>query len=264
MAGPDEFLAALHPALARVAPEGWASIVPPGSVRAEIPYGHAGRTANAGLRPSVFPEEIALPGETPTPGARTFPLSDLVVRYDSATRRFALRSRRHGVAVVPGLTSGLSPEGFVSFLVAVGQQDAPPLALFPDFDDGRLGSAPRIVSGRTVLFRRRWSLGPDEARALFVGGDRLDRLRRLRRWARARSVPPRVFASTAGAPRPRFLHLESSTFFHVLEELAGEGTALILREMLPTPEDAWFRDAEGGHAIEFLAQVRGAGAVASQ
>ncbi len=249
-------LAALHPALARVAPEGWAPLVPPGSVPAEIPYGHAGRTANAGLRPSVFPDEIALPGETPTPGARTFPLSDLLMRYDSATRRFALRSRRHRVAVVPVLTSGLSPEGFVSFLVAVGQQDAPPLALFPDFDDGRIGAAPRIVSGRTVLFRRRWSLAPDEVRAVLLGGDRLDRLRRLRRWARERSLPPRVFASTVGAPKPRFVHLESPTFLHVLEELAVEGTPLVLREMLPAPEDAWFRDAEGSYAIEFLAHVR--------
>jgi hypothetical protein len=258
-------LAALHPAvspgelspLARIALEGWAHLIPPGSVAAEIPYGHSGRTANAGLRTSIFTDEIGLPGETPTPGARTFPTSDLLVRYESSTRRFTLRSRRHGVAVVPVLTSGLSPEGFISFLVAVGQQDAPPLALFPDIDESLLGPIPRIVSGGTVLFRRRWSLAPAEARRIFRGGDRMDRLVQLRRWARTRLLPARVFASTASAPKPRFVHLGSLAFLHVLEELANDGSPLFLREMLPAPEDAWFRDAEGRHAIEFLAHVRG-------
>ncbi|MEO6462939.1 MAG: lantibiotic dehydratase [Candidatus Eisenbacteria bacterium] len=252
-------LAELHPALGGVAAEGWKSVAPPGSVLAEIPYGHAGRTANAGLRPGVFPDEIALPGETPTPGARTFPLSDLSVRYESASRRFRVRSRRHGVDIAPVLTSGLSPEGFVSFLVAVGQQDTPPLALFPDVDDRRLGSLPRIVSGRTVLFRRRWSVAPDEARAMLLGGDRPDRLRRFRRWTRDQALPARVFASTVGSAKPRFVHLESSAFFHVLEELAAEGTALVLREMLPAPENAWFHEGEKSHAIEFLVHARGSG-----
>jgi len=238
--------------LAAVVREAMAALVPPGAVAAEVPYGHAGRTANAGLRPSIFAHEIGLPGETPTPGAHVFPLFDLVVRYDSGRGRFILRSRREDTEVIPVLSSGLSPEGFVSFLVALGQQDAPPLALFPDVDEALPGMVPRVVSGDTVLFRRRWAVPAATARRVFLTGDRCARLRALRRLARELDLPARVFASTAATPKPRYVSLASPAFLHVLEELAGEDSTLFLREMLPDRDDAWFEDGSGRHALEFL------------
>src|SRR5262249_30756687 len=83
---------------------------------------HRSRTANAGLRPSLFGHEIELPGEKASPGATVIPLRDLVMRYDSGHRRLRLSRKSDGVEVIPVISSGVNPEGVVSALVAVGLQ----------------------------------------------------------------------------------------------------------------------------------------------
>src|SRR5262249_1722666 len=143
-----------------------APLAPPGAIVAEITYNHLGRSANAGLRPPVLAHEIELPGPRASPGAEPIALADLTVRWDSTGERFVLRSLSRlpsDAEVVPVISSGVSPEGFISFLVEIGRQGLQPLALFPGFDVPGIRRWPRFVLGRTVLFRRRWIFLPGEA-----------------------------------------------------------------------------------------------------
>ncbi|MEP7028234.1 MAG: lantibiotic dehydratase [Candidatus Eisenbacteria bacterium] len=243
--------------------EGWSWLERDGAIIAEIPYAHSGRTANAGLRPRVFDHEIGCPGEIPGPGATVLPLSDLLVRWDARAERFVLRSRRLDRRVVPVLPNGLSPEGVIAFLVAVGQQDLQPLALFPDAHPARPGELPRIVSGTTILFRRRYRLGPEGARAAFApsNSDRDCHAAALR-WQRESGAPRHVFVASDGQTKPQFVDFESPALTRILAEAARGGTGVTVREMLPGPADGWAPLGMDPHALEFLAHVRRTGPAA--
>lgn len=242
-------LAARHRALER-----------PGAVLAEISFMHEGRTANAGLRPPLLRHEIVLPGDEPSPGAVALELSDLVVRYDSTRARFVLRSRLHGFEVRPVITSGISPEGFVSFLLAVGREDLQPLGYFPGFDLPGVVHAPRFTRGRVVLFRRRWSFEPDarprwgESRPLSP-----ERFEAASRWRHRWGLPRMVFVHTARDPKPFAVDLESPWAVEHLAracEVAADAPAVVT-EMLPAPESLWHAGRRARHALEFLVHLEG-------
>jgi hypothetical protein len=148
--------------IAREVRDQWAWLERDAAIVAELSYMHGGRTANAGLRPSLFRHEIELPGDRATPGREVIPLADLSVRFESDSRRFRLRWRSRGVDVLPMVSSGIIPEGWVSFLIAIGQQDLQPLALFPGFEVDGITRWPRFRFGRVVVFRRRGA-GPDDS-----------------------------------------------------------------------------------------------------
>lgn len=231
-----------------------------GTIVAEITYNHGGRTANAGLRPSLFDHEIELPGETATPGRTVLPLRELLVRWDSTTRRFVLRRERDGRKVVPVVNSGVNPTGIVSFLVDIGRQGEQPLGLFPGFDDPRVVAWPRVTSGSLTLLRRRWVLRPDawpagSGAAFFLGVQRL-----RERWA----LPRWVFASTPEDPKPRAFDFESPLLVEILERTLAPArdaapSSLHVAEMDPGPDDLWIEGPGGRYASEFLVQLEHAG-----
>ncbi|HVT17823.1 MAG TPA: lantibiotic dehydratase [Thermoanaerobaculia bacterium] len=264
---------------------GWAAYGRPGAILAEVTYTHLGRSANAGLRPTVFRHEIELLGERATPGAEVIPLADLVVRYDGAQGRFVLRWASRGKEVVPVISSGISPEGFVSFLVEIGRQGMLPLSYFPGFDVAGVARWPRFTCGRVVLFRRRWvfstaaaagagppapappavapgplpegpagagrrSGGPDEAAAGFF--------LEVARWRRAHGLPRHVFLCSEADPKPFYADLESPLFTELVRRAlaAARGSALHVTEMLPGPDEMWVADRRGRYASEFLVHLR--------
>ncbi len=146
--------------VAREVAKSWQPLAREGAVFAEITYNHFGRSANAGLRPTLFRHEIELLGERANPEAEVIPLTGLTVRWDSGAGRFVLRWATRDVEVVPLISSGVSPEGFVSFLVEIGRQGLQPLAVFPGFDVPGISSWPRFRSGLVVLLRRHWIFPP--------------------------------------------------------------------------------------------------------
>jgi len=264
---------------------GWSSLERPGAVVAEITYNHRARTANAGLRPTLFRHEIELPGEKATQGADVIPLSELRVRLDRSAGRFVLTWSRRDVEVVPVITSGVNPTGIISFLVAIGQQGFQPLGYFPGFETEGILRWPRIVSGNMVLFRERWVFPPDEwpesatatRRSPGAGSGARDAefFLEIGRWRRRHGLPRHVFAHTTREPKPRYLDLESPLFaehlMRIIEGLhasaepapsqgpglpAAAPHALTITEMLPGPEDLWIAHA-GGYASEFLVQLEG-------
>src|SRR5262249_58144506 len=140
----------------------WARLARPGAVLAEITYNHHARTANAGIRPSIFGLEIEMPGEKASPGATAIPLNDLRVRYDTAAKRFVLRSVTLGKEIVPVISSGVNPVGITSFLVTVGFQGLQPIGFFPGLDAPGVTHWPRVALGNLVLFPDRWVVRPGE------------------------------------------------------------------------------------------------------
>ena len=239
---------------------------------AEISYNHFARSANAGLRPVLFRHEIELPGDRATPGAEVIPLSEMTVRWDSAEGRFVLLWPARGVEVVPVISSGVSPEGFVSFLVEIGRQGQQPLAWFPGFDVPGIAVWPRFTSGRVVLFRRRWIFppgpagdapapeppreagDPDSEAALFFA--------RVQRWRRRHALPRHVFLHTPEEPKPFFADLDSPLSADLLRRLLSPAAGaapptLHVTEMLPAPDELWLADGDGRYASEILLHLSG-------
>lgn len=256
-------------AVAREVARSWQPLARPGAVCAEVTYNHLGRSANAGLRPAIFRHEIELPGSLATPGSEVIPLREMTVRWDTAAERFVLFWPRAGVEVIPVVSSGVSPEGFVQFLVEIGRQGLQPLGWFPGFDVDGLRCWPRFRSGRLVLFRRRWvfpageapavprqGTGADEAGALFFAG--------CAAWRRGHRLPRHVFVHTPSEPKPFYCDLDSPLFVDLLRRLlspAGEPAAVIptlhVTEMLPAPGEMWVQDGRGHYASEILLQLSG-------
>jgi hypothetical protein len=222
---------------------------------------HGGRTANAGLRPTVVTREIELPGDRCSPGVEVYPLRDLTVRYDASRERFVLRSRSRGHELRPILSSGISPEGFVSFLLAIGRQDLQPLGYFPGFEVAGVRRWPRMRWGRVVAFRRRWDVPASELRAERAGRDPAAAFENVERWRTREGIPRRVFVSSSREPKPYFVDLGSPPFLELLDHHALGATAapnetVHLTEMLPAPDQSWVADARGRYASEFLVHLR--------
>ncbi len=244
---------------------GWSCLERPGAIMAELTYNHNYRTANAGLRPSIFPHEIELPGEKASPGARVIPMRDLVVRWDTNEGRFVLRWPRTGDEVIPVINSGVNPVGVISFLINIGQQGLQPLGYFPGFSAKGITRWPRFVCGRTVLFRERWAFGPGEWPRPVRGShvlDEADYFIEIGRWRRRHRIPRHVFVHSSADAKPRYLDLESPVFVELLQRsAAGAGREapqdLEVTEMLPGPEHLWIEGEHGHHASEFLVHLQG-------
>jgi len=239
---------------------GWSCLERPGAILAELTYNHNFRTANAGLRPSIFEHEIELPGEKASPGAKVIPLRDLTVRWDSPEQRFLLRWTHTGDEVIPVINSGVNPVGVIAFLIQIGQQGLQPLGYFPGFEARGIGRWPRIVCGRMVLFRERWSFGPGEwpsPERSARGSDHADGLLRVARWRKRHGIPRHVFVHSSTDPKPRYVDLESPVFVEMLLRSASAPGDLQVTEMLPGPDGMWIADDRGRYASEFLVHLQG-------
>jgi Lantibiotic dehydratase, N terminus len=235
--------------------DGWKRQARPGAAHAEITFMHGARTANAGLRPPIFPLEIELPGDRVSEGHEAVPLSDLTAAWDSGARRFVVRSLSRGTEILPVICSGINPEGFVSFLTMVGAQDLQPLAFLPGFDVAGIRSWPRFSFGNVVLFRRRWVF---EAADLPGVDSREESFLMTRRWRREHGLPEHVFVHFDRDPKPFYVDLGSEPFVDLFRRaLASQesGGRVHVTEMLPGPEELWVRDSRGRYASEFLVHL---------
>ena len=266
LGGPDPD-PAVNP-VAREVERSWQPVAREGAIFAEITYNHFGRSANAGLRPTLFQHEIELLGERANPGAEVIPLTELTVRWDTSAGRFLLYWATRSLEVVPLITSGVSPQGFVSFLVEIGRQGLQPLAWFPGFDVPGIASWPRFRSGHLVLFRRRWVFAPGEAPAPpqesgdpDAAGARF--FAEIQNWRRTHGLPRHVFLHTPVEPKPFYADLDSPLAVELLRRAlipSEEGAAppvLHVTEMLPGPDEMWIMDERGRYAAELLLHLSG-------
>lgn len=242
----------------------WGRLERKDAILAEVTYMHWGRTANAGLRPSLFSHEIELPGEKASEGAQVIPLRELAIRYDTTHKRFVLRWLARDLEVIPVIGSGISPEGFVSFLVSLGQQGFQPLTYFPGFEAEGIVAWPRFTWRRTVLFRRRWIFPPESLPPALADPSAPEAavFTALTRLRRAYRLPRHVFVHTSSAPKPFYADLESPVLADLVRRAASPrenrpAPGLTFTEMLPSPDGLWVRDGKGRYAAEFLVQLHG-------
>jgi hypothetical protein len=257
--------------VAREVARSWEPLAREGAIFAEVTYNHFGRSANAGLRPTLFRHEIELLGERANPEAKVIPLTELTVRWDETAGRFVMlwaAPGRESVEVVPLITSGVSPEGFVSFLVEIGRQGLQPLAWFPGFDVPGIARWPRFRSDHLVLFRRRWVFVPGEAPEPPREGTDPEAagaqfFARTQAWRRTHALPRHVFLHTPAEPKPFYADLDSPLAVDLLRRALSpseEGAApptLHVTEMLPGPDEMWIADERGRYAAELLLHLSG-------
>jgi hypothetical protein len=182
------------------------------------------------------PDDVQL-GFTAAPGAdpdRLLPITALTVVPDD---RGALVVRR--------------PDG----------RTLPLMALFNDFigihafDTWKLagtdGHTPRVSVDGLVLIRRTWRTTVAATNLAEVSGER-DRYLAVRRWAREVGLPQRVFVRVSTEIKPCFVDLTSPVYTRILCTLlrsarrtGGDDVAVMVTEMLPTPDQAWLTDSAG-------------------
>lgn len=239
----------------------WSVLERPPAIVAELTYNHNARTANAGLRPAIFEREIELPGDCASPGKRFHGLRDLVVRFDTQADRFVLRVKDDGTELIPVINSGVSPAGFVSFMVAIGEQTLQPIGYFPGFDVPGVTRWPRVAAGRLVLFREHWVFRTGEWPEPPARGDDLVAFARLvGAWRERWRLPRHLFVHSSKEPKPRYVDLASPVFLDLLRrDLLGLSrqpeAALHVTEMFPGPDDLFIHDEDGAYATEFLVQL---------
>ncbi|MFK3982286.1 amino acid adenylation domain-containing protein [Micromonospora sp. NPDC050397] len=111
---------------------------------------------------------------------------------------------------------------------------------------------PRITVDRVVISRESWRFGAAGLEFAWTT-DEADRFVGARRWQREHDLPRYVFVKTPVEKKPFFLDFASlasvDTFARAVRRTvdgAGAGAHLRLSEMLPTPEQLWLTDPDGG------------------
>lgn len=125
------------------------------------------------------------------------------------------------------------------------------------FDLYPAGNRPRIVVDKVVVTRQRWSVRAADMRFAQMP-DEADRFVACRAWARAHSLPRRVFVKSPLESKPFYVDFASPTFVELLVAAArradrdGPDVAIALTEMLPDVDEAWLADAEGRRYVAEL------------
>jgi len=238
---------------------------------------------NFQVHPRLTSWILEIPGE-PTPDPeRTLPLSDLTLRFDGPTSELRIASTRLGrdiELIHLGFLRDLSLPDQLLLIRAlsprISEDTVSERAMIYDVLD-RTDAArrhplrpyrPRLEVGRLVMERARWAVpltevpvpSPHESGAAFFA--------RLTRWRRDSGLPARGFvrrllsgrvATTPPGP-PQYLDFSNPFTIPVLQRLATEGNHrpepgwLVMRELLPSPENATLQVNGRSHVSELLVQ----------
>jgi surfactin synthase thioesterase subunit len=117
---------------------------------------------------------------------------------------------------------------------------------------------PRITLDRLVVARQTWRTTVGECGLGAITGER-DRYLAVRAWRRRLALPEQVYVKLGTETKPCFVDLTSPAFSNMFCAMVraarvdgGDGTSLMVSEMLPTPDDAWVPDAAGGRYFSEL------------
>jgi thiopeptide-type bacteriocin biosynthesis protein len=223
----------------------------PGRVFAEIVHLPEGRIGNILCRPVLRDYEIPYLGRSGAPADRQIPVTDLLVSVRDG--RIVLRSNRLEREVVPRLTNAhnydLRSLGVYRFLCALQHQDAAAALVW---DWGPLRDAPflpRVVSGRLVLCRARWSVTEAELRAL--GQTRgADQFAAVQAWRGERRLPR--YMALADSDNELVIDLDNVLSVAALaHQLRGRRQAVLV-EMFPDPDALCVTGPEGRFVHELI------------
>jgi hypothetical protein len=162
---------------------------------------------------------------------------------------------------------GLRTRGSREYLGSFARAWVIPLGFHP-FHFGRAPHMPRLRCGRVIVQRRSWTvtfeeLGPGD----FTGISRdlvlaLERLRAQKGWPRYVYIRPSEQAlRRSGAEgrdkdtKPVFIDLESYLFLEIFHRWLTKAGELEVSEMLPSPDDLLWREADGRRSFELRTQI---------
>ena len=137
-----------------------------------------------------------------------------------------------------------------------------PLGFHP-FQFGLVPQTPRLRCGRVIVQRRTWSVSLEEiGKANFSGLSRqlvlaIEDLRATKEWPRYVYIRPTEQAlRRSGAEgrdkdtKPVFIDLESYLFLEIFHRWLSKAGELEVTEMLPAPDDLWWREQDGLRTFE--------------
>jgi len=137
-----------------------------------------------------------------------------------------------------------------------------PLGFHP-FQFGLAPHTPRLRCGRVIVQRRSWTVSSEEmGDGNFAGLSRdlvlaIERLRAAKDWPRFVYIRPSEKAlRRSGAEgrdkdtKPVFIDLESYLFLEIFHRWLSKAGELEITEMLPTPDELWWHEADGRRTFE--------------
>ncbi|HEX9819588.1 MAG TPA: hypothetical protein VGD07_08255, partial [Methylomirabilota bacterium] len=128
--------------------------------------------------------------------------------------------------------------------------------------------SPRMRLGRCIVQRRTWIVGGEDLGGLRFAGADVRLLSAVERLRAARGLPRRVFIRPAAGRlgptklmgrhkdhKPVFIDLESYLSLDLFASWVRRHGAIQVTEMLPIPEESWWREPEGVYCYEIRALV---------
>ena len=257
-----------------------AELQPAGAVFAELKGGYD--ATNLNLHPAVTVYELVCPGElSARPVEEQIPLEDLIVRDNLQTGRLELYSKRLGKTVIPVYLGFLQPAilpeiqqillNFSYFTQAAvdlwkGTQIAEPETMFVHY--------PRLRYKQLVLERETWKVHSSLVPQREKGQGEADFVLALARWRHRLHLPERVFVTILpgvsqdvaeeGAKarpdpampfqsrKPLYLDFRNLFSLQLLEGIARHPNVFLrFTEMLPEPEQLWFKHLDQRYVSEF-------------
>ncbi len=162
---------------------------------------------------------------SPLPREQVYAASELVVEQHAGA--LVIRSRKDGRRF--DLLASLGQ--YLSFL---GNSEFSFFAERP--------RTPRVTIDRLVIQREKWCL--DEWPEL--PKDAFDGLEKLNAWRSSLGIPRRAFLKVPQENKPICVDFGSPTSVDMLCRLLKKAKSAVFSEMLPTPEQVWLPDAQGG------------------
>lgn len=137
-----------------------------------------------------------------------------------------------------------------------------PLGFHP-FQFGLVRRTPRLRCGRVIVQRRAWTVSVDEMGSGNFSGLSRDLVLAIERLRAAKDLPRFVYIRPteqalrrSGAEgrdkdtKPVFIDLESYLFLEIFHRWLSKAGELEITEMLPAPDDLWWREADGRRTFE--------------
>lgn len=247
------------------------AVQPPGAVLAEVTGGAA--TTNLNLHDRLVDYEIVCPGERScAPADRQLPLADLSVEHDPVTDRLRLCSARLGREVVPVYFGYLIPAALPAVartLLLLAPSVMGRLEVWAGVPEGEavdgVTARPRVRYRGLVLARAGWRVPAPDLPLRRAGAADHEWFLGWQRWRARHRLPRRVFATVhsgqpageqaARTPKPQYVDFDSYLSLTALEGIVGAGAQVVLREMLPRPDQLHVRSARGEHVAELAVQT---------
>jgi hypothetical protein len=129
---------------------------------------------------------------------------------------------------------------------------------------------PRISVDRLVVARETWRMTVGECPVTDAHRENEEYLA-ARRWKAALRLPDLVFVKLSAEAKPLFIDLSSPVYVSILaaalragRRKQGDGSSVVVSEMLPAPHEAWVEDSLGRRYVgELRLHIRDDGAVTS-